>query len=177
MLHITVAIHFRVQRLFGTFDTVMVEWQILQYVGGSLQPAPAQQDFSTVAGVIPFAPGVSEQNISLNILQDGLPELEENFAVQLNKTFGGTPGARLGSYQVTNLTVPENDDPYGVFRFTPTSENIEVGEDLPSGDPNNGTGTFFVQRNGGTFNSISVSTAGYATYINMLMVNIYVEHC
>ena len=126
--------------MFGQFDTVMVEWQIFQYnsTDGSLQSIPSQQDFSAVAGVLQFAPSVSEQSIQLDLLRDGLPELEEMFAVRLIRTTGGTPGARLGSPTTTNLTVPENDDPYGVFRFTPTSERVEIGEDIPSGDPNNG---------------------------------------
>ena len=118
--------------MFGQFDTVMVEWQIFQYnsTDGSLQSIPSQQDFSAVAGVLQFAPSVSEQSIQLDLLRDGLPELEEMFAVRLIRTTGGTPGARLGSPTTTNLTVPENDDPYGVFRFTPTSERVEIGEPL-----------------------------------------------
>ena len=67
--------------------TVMVEWQIFQYNStDSLQSIPSQQDFSAVAGVLQFAPSVSEQSIQLDLLRDGLPELEEMFAGLIRTT-------------------------------------------------------------------------------------------
>lgn len=150
--------HFRVERLYGSFGLVLLEWEVLQYNStGGLEPAPAQQDIRVVAGVLQFSPAVTELNISLEVIRDGLPELEEVFVIDLFRTSGGSPGARLGSNTSANLTVPENDDPYGVFSFTPSSENIEIGEDIPSTDPDNGTGLFYIQRSGGTFNAITVS--------------------
>ena len=157
----------------------MVEWQVFLYnsTDDSLQSIPSQQDFTAVAGVLQFGPNVSERSIQLDLLRDGVPELEEEFVVRLIRTTGGTPGARLGSPTTINLTVPENDDPYGMFRFTPTSERVDIGEDIPSGDPSNGTGTFFIQRSGGTFNTISVSLKNSPLAVIIPCCRLYGRHC
>lgn len=145
--------------MYGSLEQILLEWQVLQQnSSGGLQPAPAQQDLAVVAGVLQFQPGVTEQGIILDVIRDGLPELSETFRVELVRTTGGSEGARLGLNSTANLVVSENDDPYGVFSFTPSSENIEIGEDIPSSDPDNGTGVFYIQRSGGSFNSISVSS-------------------
>lgn len=144
--------------MFGTFETISIQWRVYWYNStGSLEPVSSGQDISVVTGLLQFQTGVSEQSIIIDVESDGLPELTETYTVKLVSILGGSAGPRFGTDSSANLTIPENDDPYGLFRFTPTSLDVDIGEDIPTDDHDNGTGIFYITRNRGRFQSISVS--------------------
>lgn len=82
------------------------------------------------------------KTIPINVFDDNVPEINEEFCVQL---FTPTGGAELGSVNeskcyLSNLfiimnsllsacvTILANDDPHGVFRFDMSSLKVEINE-------------------------------------------------
>ena len=67
--------------------------------------------------------GVSAANISIEILSDNAPELDEHFVVELTRVevVGVTATAqnqpRIGSPSSANVTILSNDQPYGLFQL------------------------------------------------------------
>lgn len=65
-------------------------------------------------GELHFAPGDSELEIALNIIDDDIPEVQEQFLVRLKNPKGG---AEIGFGGQVKVIVPTNDDAYGVIGF------------------------------------------------------------
>ncbi|KAM6930325.1 adhesion G-protein coupled receptor V1 [Xenentodon cancila] len=110
-----------------------------------------QSDFIPSFGELYFAPGDSELEIAVNIVDDDIPELEEYFQVRLKNPKGG---AEIGFGGQVTVTVPANDDAHGVIGFAQKSLYMEV-EELEQ----NNQISFTVERKRGTFGRLTVHWA------------------
>ncbi|GAA6109102.1 adhesion G-protein coupled receptor V1 isoform X1 [Tachysurus ichikawai] len=73
------------------------------------------EDFYGATGILEFQPGEREVVVALVAIPDGLPELDELFALVLSSH--GTPASHLGNNKQINITVRKSDDPFGVIQF------------------------------------------------------------
>lgn len=156
----TIDTYYRVQRGSGTYGNVTVYWRAFLMNGNGLIPALPQTDIDVVADSIVFLEMETTGYITLSVLSDGLPELEEMYVIELYNTTGGIPGARIASSNDSaTLTIPPNESPYGVFDWRREDLDTWLAEDIPDSDPSNGTGVFNITRTGGTFGTIQVSSS------------------
>lgn len=65
-------------------------------------------------GELHFAPGDSELEIAVNVIDDDIPEEQEYFRVALKHPKGG---AEIGFGGRVTVIVPANDDAHGVIGF------------------------------------------------------------
>ncbi|XP_076586595.1 adhesion G-protein coupled receptor V1 isoform X2 [Chaetodon auriga] len=84
-----------------------------------------QSDFIPSFGELHFAPGDSELQIAVNIIDDDIPEEQEFFQVGLKNPKGG---AEIGFGGQVTVIVPTNDDAHGVIGFAQNSLSVEVEE-------------------------------------------------
>ncbi|XP_053337317.1 adhesion G-protein coupled receptor V1 [Clarias gariepinus] len=109
------------------------------------------QDFYGATGILEFQPGEREVVVALVAIPDGLPELDEMFAVVLSSH--STPASRLGNNRQVNITVRRSDDPFGVIRFIQPqllfSINESKGMDIHSA-------SYPIVRERGRFGNVSV---------------------
>uniref|UniRef100_A0A3B4G959 Adhesion G-protein coupled receptor V1 n=1 Tax=Pundamilia nyererei TaxID=303518 RepID=A0A3B4G959_9CICH len=84
-----------------------------------------QSDFIPSFGELHFAPGDSELEIAVNIIDDDIPEVQEQFLVRLKNPKGG---AEIGFGGQLKVIVPTNDDAYGVIGFAQNSLSMELEE-------------------------------------------------
>lgn len=75
--------------------------------------------FSFSYGELHFAPGDSELEIAVNVINDDIPEVGEYFYVSLKNPKGG---AEIGFGGQMTVIVPTNDDAHGVVGFSPVSK-------------------------------------------------------
>jgi len=75
--------------------------------------ANAGEDYVETTGVLTFAPGETEKEISVEIIDDDEPEEDEMFIVKLANP---RPNAKLGSEGMTIVTIIDDDDP-GLLGF------------------------------------------------------------
>ncbi|XP_036887970.1 adhesion G-protein coupled receptor V1 [Sturnira hondurensis] len=85
----------------------------------------SQSDFIPSSGELIFKPGDREAVITVNILDDMVPEEEESFRVQLKNPKGG---AEIGGNSYVKITILSNDDAYGVIGFAQNSLYKQVEE-------------------------------------------------
>lgn len=62
-----------------------------------------------------FEPMESNMTIAVTILEDDIPEDDEEFKIVLKHPDGG---AEVGPYGQATITIRSNDDVHGVFGFT-----------------------------------------------------------
>lgn len=72
-------------------------------------------------GELHFAPGDSELQIAVNIIDDDIPEVQEYFKVSLKNPKGG---AEIGFGGQVTVIVPTNDDAHGVVGFADVSKKM-----------------------------------------------------
>ena len=134
------------------------------------QSAEAGSDFiSAIGEEITIPEGISLMNISVEILADNLPELNETFQLLLNDVTldigleeSGSGGPLLGAITTADIVIVENDDPYGRFHITGSSgeSTVRVQETANLGV------SLEVERQGGTVGRVQVTwsvTGGSAT--------------
>ncbi|XP_064619584.1 adhesion G-protein coupled receptor V1-like [Lineus longissimus] len=113
-----------VDRRRGNHDTVTVKWKIYQMVNDALVKASA--DFVQSSGEVIFKPGDRQEVLSFTLKDDTLPELEERFTVKLESV--STADGLIGTTNISGasidakanmaeITVGENDHPYGLMEF------------------------------------------------------------
>ncbi|XP_049326601.1 adhesion G-protein coupled receptor V1 isoform X2 [Astyanax mexicanus] len=109
------------------------------------------EDFYGATGILEFQPGEREVVVALVAIPDGLPELDEMFAVVLSSH--STPASRLGARRQVNITVQKSDDPFGVIEFTQPGFRFSINEskamDLHSA-------SYPIMRGRGRFGNVSV---------------------
>ncbi|XP_062238571.1 adhesion G-protein coupled receptor V1 [Platichthys flesus] len=110
-----------------------------------------QSDFIPSFGELFFAPGDSELEVAVNILDDDIPEVQEHFQVGLKNPKGG---AEIGFGGQVTILVPTNDDAHGVIGFAQDSLSTEV-EELEQ----NNQISLSVERRRGTFGRLTVHWA------------------
>lgn len=95
-----------------------------------------------------FGPGESRLVLSIAILDDSLPEVDEDFLVALGSPSGG---ARLGAQTTVGVVVLTNDDAHGVVGFSEGSLSIVVLEANTDAKV-----VLHVERSSGTFSQVTV---------------------
>ncbi|KAF3695921.1 Monogenic audiogenic seizure susceptibility protein 1 -like protein [Channa argus] len=110
-----------------------------------------ESDFIPSFGELHFAPGDSELEIAVNIIDDDIPEVQEKFKVSLKNPKGG---AEIGFGGQVTVIVPSNDNPHGVIGFAQNSLSLEV-EELEE----NNKISLKVERKRGTFGRLTVHWA------------------
>ena len=161
--NITLAIN----REQGTFETVFIDWEVRESPGGNL----ASDDFNPASGQLEFLPGETQEYLYLEAVDELTPELAEDFAILLVSatvadsqassvpTSGASINATLAQ---SNLTVEENDYPYGLIQFVTSPPTpgaiippaISVPEIFV--DESDGTVTVYVVRAQGNLGTVSV---------------------
>ena len=110
--------------------------------------ALAGSDYTTTSGSVTFANGQTSTTITVPILNDAIPESNEDFTVTL---IGPGGGATLGTPTTTTVTIIDDDLP-GVLAIDPAT--VSVNED-------DGTVTLTVNRTGG---SVGIVSVGFETF-------------
>ena len=115
------AVTLTVRRMGGTIGNVVVSWQI---TGGT---ATAGQDYMASGASITFQDGMDSSIIILSILEDNIPERNEDIIVQLTGVTGGASIADGNGGRV-EVTIMANDRAAGVVGFGPSSRSAVVSE-------------------------------------------------
>lgn len=141
-----------VLRTQGTFGEIEVSYFIRKI---NIQ----ENDFSVYGnfeiggqGILKFGIGQREQNISVFVHNDIIPEAAEQFEVHLKSPSGG---ALLGLDSTAYVTVLVNDAGNGIFRFSKESLGMTVDE---PGSRHVGTtrASFTVVRENGTIGDVTI---------------------
>lgn len=153
----TTLVTLNVERSAGTSGPVTVTWQISgEHIEGEVTP---------MSGQVVFSDGITMATINLLIQSDMVAELNELTRVRLIAvTENGVPrggdnsrGARINSGRSEAvITVEANDDPHGVFTWSPSLVMVIESEDL------NNIIQVTVVREFGTFGAVAV---GYTTLV------------
>ena len=107
------AVTLELVRTRGAFGSVGVNYVV--------RPSSASLDDvsqGTASGVVQFTTGQQRATFMINIINDALPELDEEFVVELESA---SDGVQIGDQNVANVTILANDDINGVFSFSNTS--------------------------------------------------------
>ncbi|XP_042811947.1 adhesion G-protein coupled receptor V1 [Panthera leo] len=114
-------ITFFVKRVKGIFGEIMVYWEISSVFD-------ITGDFLSTKGFFTIADGESEVRFDVHLLPDDIPEIEEDYVIQLVSVEGG---AELDPEKcITQFSVSANDDPHGVFALYSDYQSILVGQNL-----------------------------------------------
>lgn len=133
----------------GTFGDIGIQYQI---TNGSARGNGQDYRVLSPQGEIVIAQGQSTASIMIPIVDDTLPELQEQFFVELT---GATGGASLGGITTAAVIIDPSDDPNGVIRFSVQDQsrapvqNPSPGQSILSVD-------FTVERAGGTIGTTEV---------------------
>ncbi|KAL2779432.1 adhesion G-protein coupled receptor V1 precursor [Daubentonia madagascariensis] len=112
---------FFVNRVKGTFGEIMVYWELSSEFD-------ITDDFSSTTGFFTIADGESEASFDVHLLPDDMPEVEEDYFIQLVSVEGG---AELDAEKcITWFSVYANDDPHGVFALYSDRQSILIGQNL-----------------------------------------------
>lgn len=123
-----------VNREQGTFETVLVYWEVRNK---DINESLALEDFVDASGYLEFPPGITQENLTLVAIDELVPELLEEFVVVLlsaeatdNQTSSNpSSGASINaSLALANVTIAENDYPYGLLQFAVSAPT--PGEDI-----------------------------------------------
>ena len=110
-----------VQRMGGTIGDVTVAWEVS---GGSATPG---EDYRASGGSLTFQDGVTVLTITIFILEDEIPERNEDIVVRLTGITGGATIADGGGDRVS-IIIMANDRAAGVVGFAPSSRSAVTSE-------------------------------------------------
>ena len=162
----TSSVSLAVQRLRGDYGSVTIHWEIRAEGSNTL----ATSDFETASGTLEFSEGDRQQVLVVQPTNEVEPELDEMFVVYLTDAVSNdgytsstaTSGASINSsFDQSNLTVTENDYPYGLLQFSttipPSSGLILAAVTIPqiSMRESAGTVTVYIVRAQGTLGTVS----------------------
>uniref|UniRef100_A0A8C5UHL5 Adhesion G-protein coupled receptor V1 n=1 Tax=Malurus cyaneus samueli TaxID=2593467 RepID=A0A8C5UHL5_9PASS len=122
-----------------------------QFLRYTVEPRD-NNEFYGSTGILEFKPGEREIIITLLTRMDGIPELDETYAVVLSG-YTDMPG-KLGNATRVNITILKNDDPHGVIQFLPDELAVTIKE---SKGENIYSASYRVVRNQGNYGNVSVS--------------------
>ena len=125
-------------------------------------------EFFGIPNVAVFPPGVTSQTIFIAAQADRIPELHEDFVLTLQSY--GNPPSELGSRTRVNITIVQNDDPYGVFTF---DENPMIRNIDESSEEGYHTALFPVRRSAGLFDTVGVTweVTPYSSVVDLSPAN------
>lgn len=106
---------------FAFFNSFQVHWKLYSEFD-------ITSDFLTTEGSVVIVDQQSTGEIIIYLLPDDVPELDENYIVQLISVEGG---ADLDEdKRISKINVFANDDPHGVFALYSDHQSILVEKDL-----------------------------------------------
>ncbi|XP_032297180.1 adhesion G-protein coupled receptor V1 isoform X2 [Coturnix japonica] len=109
------------RRVQGTLGNITVHWKLYSEFD-------ITGDFLTTEGSVVIPDQQSTAEIIIYLLPDDVPELDENYVVQLISVEGG---ADLDEdKRISRITVFANDDPHGVFAVYSDQQSVLVEKDL-----------------------------------------------
>ena len=139
----------------GTFGNVTVQWQITaQFLTD--EATGTSLDFTAASGQISFVERSTEENLTLDVLVDGIPELDELFTVQLLGTLGGGRLSEDNSTTLAQVTVLANESPHGLLQFSADTLELDTAEDVPVSNLTADEATLTIERMQGRFGNITV---------------------
>ncbi|OXB72852.1 UNVERIFIED_CONTAM: hypothetical protein H355_000852 [Colinus virginianus] len=155
---------FLVLRHRGHFGNVSLGWQLFDN-NSTLRPG---DEFYETYGTVFFMDGERSKPITLHAISDRIPEFNEFYILKLVNASGGSPGPG-GQLSETNLsvivTIPFNDDPFGVFVIDPESQDREIVEDTLSEDDLSYITDFTIWRQQGTFGVVRLGWEILSTWL------------
>ncbi|XP_058384943.1 adhesion G-protein coupled receptor V1 [Diceros bicornis minor] len=114
-------ITFFVERVKGISGEITVFWEISSEFD-------ITGDFLSTKGFFTIADGASAVSFDVHLLPDEVPEVEEDYVIQLVSAEGG---AELDPEKcIARFSVSANDDPHGVFALYSDHQSILIGQDL-----------------------------------------------
>ncbi|KAM3940659.1 adhesion G-protein coupled receptor V1 isoform 2-T2 [Leptodactylus fuscus] len=125
----------------GTLGNVVVQWAAT--INGKL----ASDDLHVASGNISFSAGQSIRTLSLEVMPDNVPEIEEVILIQL---IGASNGGTIGQDGVAKIIISPNDNPHGTIAFYKTLYKIQ--EPLEKSSMANIT----IRRSGGRFGNLQL---------------------
>ena len=133
----------------GMFGEIGIQYQI---TNGSARGNGQDYNVLSPQGEIVIIQGQTVASILVPIVDDTLPELQEQFFVELT---GATGGASLAGITTATVIIEPSDDPNGVIRFS-----VEDQSRAPTQNPSVGESplriTYTVERAGGTIGGTEV---------------------
>jgi len=126
----------------GTFGSVSVQYNIVdgRAIGGT------DYDLSLRSGTVIITAGMSAGDILIPITNDSIPELQEDFTIQISLVPGSV--ATLGAITSATVIIEASDSPFGVIGFSQTGvRGIRVTNPTTEQGPSSYTLT--VERRGG----------------------------
>ncbi|GLD66863.1 G-protein coupled receptor 98 isoform X1, partial [Lates japonicus] len=112
----------------GTDGQAEVFWS-LQPIGASREDVTSN-DLTPLSGSVVFLSGQSDASINLTIMADNIPEVNETLLLTLDRSNVENQILKAG-FTSREIVILENDDPGGVFEFSPFSRGpwvINEGE-------------------------------------------------
>ncbi|XP_004343688.2 tyrosine-protein kinase transforming protein SEA [Capsaspora owczarzaki ATCC 30864] len=145
----------QLKRLKGTLGTTVVRVRTLTLSSSQTNGVgiASPSDYAAVSQLVTFSENDVEAQVSIAVLADGVPELDEMFGLLLEYVSG--PGRVDATLALALVTIPENDNARGVLSITRASSCFE---ELPlvGGVPQlNNTVAIEVIRSGGLYGAIS----------------------
>ncbi|XP_054434571.1 adhesion G-protein coupled receptor V1 [Pteronotus mesoamericanus] len=114
-------ITFFVKRVKGILGDIKVYWEISSQFD-------ITGDFLSTKGFFTIADGESEVSFDIHLLPDDIPEIEEEYVLQLVSVEGG---AELDpEKRITQFSVSASDDPHGVFALYADRQSVLIGQNL-----------------------------------------------
>ncbi|XP_068782490.1 adhesion G-protein coupled receptor V1 [Struthio camelus] len=110
-----------VRRVQGTLGSIKVYWEICS-------DSNITGDFLQTEGSVVMADQQSTAEIIIYLLPDDVPELDENYVVQLTSVEGGADLDQ--EKRILKISVFANDDPHGVFALYSHQQSVLVERDL-----------------------------------------------
>ncbi|KAF1420925.1 G-protein coupled receptor 98, partial [Spheniscus magellanicus] len=110
-----------VRRIQGTLGNITVYWEIRSEFD-------ITGDFLKTEGSVVIADQQSTAEIIIYLLPDDVPELNENYMVQLISVEGGADLDQ--EKRISKINVFANDDPYGVFALYSDQQSVLVERNL-----------------------------------------------
>uniref|UniRef100_A0A3P8WCF8 Adhesion G-protein coupled receptor V1 n=1 Tax=Cynoglossus semilaevis TaxID=244447 RepID=A0A3P8WCF8_CYNSE len=114
----------------GTDGQAVVYWT-LQPIGGNPKDA-TENDLKPFSGLVTFLSGQSDASINLTVMADDIPEVNETLLLTLDRSNVENQILKAG-FTSREIVILENDDPGGVFEFSPFSRGpwlIDEGQVL-----------------------------------------------
>ncbi|NXU35332.1 GPR98 protein, partial [Drymodes brunneopygia] len=124
---------------------------VRQFLRYTVEPRD-NNEFYGSTGILEFKPGEREIIITLLTRMDGIPELDEAYAVVLSGY--SEMSGKLGNATRVNITILKNDDPHGIIQFLPDELSVTIKE---SKGEIIYAASYRLVRNQGNYGNVSVS--------------------
>ncbi|XP_065175877.1 adhesion G-protein coupled receptor V1-like [Sycon ciliatum] len=135
-----------VDRMRGQFGPASVTISTVVLTSVVADQRASTSDFVPISTVLMFANGQKTANVTLSIINDNIPEINETFGIALSSPTGGARLSATPDTTSTTVVIPGNDNQYGDFGFK-ENYTVTVNEDTSP------SVSLTILRNAGTFGS------------------------